>query len=259
MSITPFQYNSANTNINIDNAVASILSNFDTDYIINVVEDSLEMKFRPYSQPMPNIVYSYEQYFRQYLDAFESNVDEIRTVRERTYLEIIEIICKHYSIQFVAIDQDYYTTAYYLYEVFVSRFTNNLIKFYTNYIIKEKDFIYDNFNLGDTKKNKDSAVLYSKKIFSDTKLALIHANIDEVIDRIQGFDISLPVFYDMNYEDKSIVAYLMSVTRDIGDLYNTHLVKYAIDPHTRPDLITSIKLYFQEVAADKKFDPNIPM
>ena len=43
---TPFQYNPAVTNVNIDNQLAGVLSQFNDDYIIDVIKDSLNNRFR---------------------------------------------------------------------------------------------------------------------------------------------------------------------------------------------------------------------
>lgn len=58
-----FQYNGAMTNVNIDNALAGILDRFDEDYVMDVVKRSIEKRFRPYDQKMPNVVYGFEQQF----------------------------------------------------------------------------------------------------------------------------------------------------------------------------------------------------
>ena len=59
-------------NVNTDYAIASILNELSFDYIYHVVNDSLNMRFRPYSTPMPNIPYSLEQNFEMQLDAAPS-------------------------------------------------------------------------------------------------------------------------------------------------------------------------------------------
>ena len=251
MSNVPFQYNSPLSNMNVDNALATILTNFDSNYIMHAIQDSLDYKFRPYCQPLPNTVYAWEQLFKQYSDSFESNKDEIDRVRVGTYIEIINLICDYYNLQFNDIDQDYYSSAFLLYSVLVSNFTDNLIKFYTNYILKEKNFIYDNYNLGETRRNKDSSMLYSKKVFKNPKIGAIHANIDVVIDNMAYFDINLYNILDLIIEDKNIVRFLDSIISDKGDFFKYYLVPYTQIPKTRPDLITCIKLQLQKVAADQ--------
>lgn len=250
MSNEMFQYNSTLANINVDNAVASILSKFEPDFIIHVVEDSLNMKFRPWLPAMPNMVYSCEQTFKLSLDNFTSYSDTIEQTRNDTYTQIINIICRYYNLEFNEIDQrDVYSAAYYLYDFLISNFTKNMIYFFTNYIVKEKNFIYDAFNLGETRRNKDASTLYSKRMFKNAKLGAIHANIDLVLDNMVSFDITLYNILDMSYKDeKNIVRYVDSLVSDLGDFYKTYYVPYITDQITRPDLITGIKSGLQQFA-----------
>ena len=48
--------NSFANSIDTDMGIGSILSNFETPWIMHTVQDSLNMKFRPFSEPMPNFV-----------------------------------------------------------------------------------------------------------------------------------------------------------------------------------------------------------
>ena len=57
-------------NIDTDAGIGNILSNLDSDYILHVVEDSLSKskKFRPFDEPMPNMVDIWERYFIEILN-----------------------------------------------------------------------------------------------------------------------------------------------------------------------------------------------
>ena len=41
--------------IDTDAGIGTILSHFDSEYVNHIIEDSLNMKFRPFADPMPNI------------------------------------------------------------------------------------------------------------------------------------------------------------------------------------------------------------
>ena len=53
---SPFQYNPAVTNVNIDNQLAGILGQFNDDYILDVVNDSLKNRFNAYQSANPNVI-----------------------------------------------------------------------------------------------------------------------------------------------------------------------------------------------------------
>ena len=149
----PFQYNPAITNINIDNQLAGILSQFGDDYVMDIVKDSINNRFRIYDLPRPNIANAFEITFKDLTDGFTSNTDEILNTRNRVYNNIINIICDYYNFTYNQNDEsDTFSSAYWLYEVFVSNFTNSLINFYTLYLIRESSSIYSALNLEERNK-----------------------------------------------------------------------------------------------------------
>jgi hypothetical protein len=44
------------SSIDTDIGIGSILSNFETAWVMNTVRESLDIRFRPYEGPMPNFV-----------------------------------------------------------------------------------------------------------------------------------------------------------------------------------------------------------
>ena len=236
-------------NINTDKALASVLSNFDSNYITHIVSDSLEMKFRPYSNSLPGI-YSIESTFNNLLNNIEEPDarQNILEVRENTYLEIIDIICKYYDIQFnPSEDIDLYSAVYWIYNFFVSNFTNTILNFNINYILKEKDGLYSYLNLDKNKKDKDSTTIYSKKVCSsDEKISIIHANIETVLDAISSFDIGFQnlVLYSIG-NNEQLTSFLISSIVDLNDVFKYHFASL-LQTQYRADIITCIKLGLQQ-------------
>lgn len=244
-----YQYNGKQSNVNIDNALAAILDQFDENYIIDAIEFSLENKFRLYDQPMPNMVYAYEQQFVRLTDGFQSNAQDIASARTNTYLDIINILCNRHDLAFnFSDDIDYYSAAFYLYEFLVSKFTDNIRAFYTNYIIQEKDSLYKGMELDSIDKG-NIALGYSMKIFKSPKLAAIHANMGRVLEDIQTMDIDLYTIFDMVYAQKDISRYLYNLVSDQGNFFLNFFEKHILDPISGPELQTAIKLNLQTCAA----------
>ena len=71
--------------IDTDMAIGTILSNFETAYIMNTIQNSLEMRFRPFDEPMPNYVDILNRQFEGVLISAPLYRDEILEVRTRTY------------------------------------------------------------------------------------------------------------------------------------------------------------------------------
>jgi hypothetical protein len=237
-------------NVNTDNAIASILDELSFDYIFHIVNDSLAMRFRPYSGSMPNIPYSLEQNFKIQLDAAPSSRDDILQKREEVYRTIIEILCNYYNLSYNGSD-DVYSDAFYMYKFLVSDFTNTVVQFYVNYIIKEKKHIYENINLQDAKKNKDSSYSYSKKLYSNNVIAAIHANIVPVVQDIAQYDIRLEDVLEFRYmgEEQNTAYHLSRILVDNGVFYN-FIREPVMNENTMPDAVNCIKLQLQAVTGD---------
>ena len=62
--------NSFANSIDTDMGIGSILSNFETPWIMHTVQDSLNMKFRPYKKTIPNYVNILNRQFDMILTVF---------------------------------------------------------------------------------------------------------------------------------------------------------------------------------------------
>jgi hypothetical protein len=237
-------------NVNTDNAIADILDELSFDYIYHIINDSLSMKFRPYSGSMPNIPYSLEQNFKIQLDAAPSSRDAILQKREEVNKTIIDILCNYYNLGYNGSD-DIYSDAFYMYKFLVSDFTNTVVQFFVNYIIKEKKHIYENINLQETKKNKDSSYSYSKKLYSNNVIAAIHANIVPVVQDIAQYDITLQDVLDFRYmgDEQNTALHLSKILIDNGVFYN-YIREIVLNDATMPDAVNCIKLQLQAATGD---------
>lgn len=239
--------------IETDRGIGVILSNFESDYITHVMEDSLniENRFRPFANPMPNFVDILQRNFLATLAEAPDYRDKINDVVASTYQEIILMICKYYNLKFCMpfemIDDpaELYGVTRSLYEVFVANFTNYMVDFFTNYIIKNADQIANYLANGDYIKPKETG-LYDRKRYVDPKFILIHANINAVIQNMASYDISL---YDMlNYFfDPATASRISSMLTDIGDIYKTYYASCIIDPRYSAGIITNVKLKLQSL------------
>lgn len=220
--------------------VANILSHFDSDYVMSVVRDHLVNRFTYSSAVMtkPNIVVSYNMTFRNLEATYPLDVQNIREVEQASYREIIDTICNFYGLRFIEpVDNtNLFTLALYIYEFLVSKFDAFVSQFYANFIIQNKNAIWEALDLARYKKDKDSTTLYGKKAYDDIKMAIICAKMNEVLYYLRGFDIDLPTFlrscYQLEYAD------LLS-SHIIGESFYAQFVATTIDI---PSVVTDIKL-----------------
>lgn len=246
---TPFQYNPAVTNVNIDNQLSSILSQFNDDYIMDVIKDSLTSRFRLYDLPKPNIAATFETTFKQLTDGFESYTADIMATRQRIYTNIIAIICDYYNLNYNITDEtDLYSAAYWLYDFLVANFTDNLKNFYVMYFINEKDAICKALDLYHLRKDTDTTLAYSKRLFVDEKLALIHCNLEYIIDQIESFDINLWTILSHVYATQPQVAnYIFNLVSDQGNFFKNFYETAILRSNESADLLTYIKLELQQL------------
>ena len=244
-------------NIDTDAGIGNILSNLDTEYILHVVDDSLSKKFRPFDEPMANMVDVLEREFILILQNAPDYTEKIKDVRKQTYVEIITRILDYYglnlTIDIMDTDEEtIHTIAKLLYDIFIARFTDNMINFFVSYIIDNADDIYaylkpmDNIN-----RPRDTGV-YSKNNFIDEKFILIHANANMVIYNMAGYDISLSTLLNYFF-DPNVAGYLNSILEDTQDIYKYHYAEY-IKSVNGPEVITRIKLELQS----RTFQINTP-
>lgn len=233
--------------IRSDNALATILSNFETEYIVNMTKDSINMRFRPYETSLPSL-YSIETAFQSVINNTDSaNIDKVMEAREQTYLEIINEICNYYGLEFNRdFNTDIYSSAFWLYDFFVSNFTTHFFNFLQNYITINKTHLYHYLGL-ENKKDKDSSSIYAKKLIDDTKLAMLHANLGVVLDNIFVFDISYEDL--LNYSlgnNADLKSFLYNIVKDVnGNIFKEKYAPLYYTPY-RTDIITSVKLRIQD-------------
>ena len=244
-------------NIDTDAGIGEILSNFDSDYIMHVVEDSLTKRFRPFDGPMPNMVDVLERQFIAVMNASPDYIDNVKDVRKETYIEIISKITSFYQLTITedleVMDPEYlHTIAKMLYDVFVARFTDCMINFFVSYIIDNSDTIYNYLKSMDNINRPRESGAYNKNNFIDEKFILIHANANMVIYNIAGYDIDLGVLLRYFFPAQ-IADSLISIIEDNNDIYKYHYASY-IKSEYAPELITRIKLELQS----RTFQTNIP-
>jgi hypothetical protein len=249
--MSQFIANSQEYNIQTENEISNILSHFNSTYIFDIIQDKLDSKFKNfYAMNNPNIVASFEANFKQLQINYPSDIDNIRYVRNETYKEIIEMLTKRYNLQFNDMPGlDYFSAAFHLYDFLVANFNGYLINFFSNYIIKEKTNLYNFLKLDEQRKNKDSSTLYGKKIFSDPKLAILNANLIDVISNICVFDIKLQDILQLTLR-KDIADYIGSMVAYDNFFKESYATVFG-DPFVYPLLLTDIRLNIQKIALEQ--------
>lgn len=248
--------NSNYCSIDTDAAIGTILSHFSSDYIDHVVEDSLNMKFRPFSTGMPNMVDVLERQFNCIMVNTPDYKEKILETRIETYKEIIMKICNYYNFTFTVdldtmMPEEVYGIAHIMYDVFISRFTEYMNHFFVMYIVNNADAIAMYLKSdSDSFKPKESGV-YNPNLYIEPKFILIHANINKVIYNMTAYDIPLHTLLEY-FLDKNNAERLSMFLQDNGDVYKTHYACYILDQRYSAGVLTNIKLQLQSKTLEAK-------
>ena len=248
--MSSFNANTQAFNVMTENALAEVLSHYNSEFIFSIVNEAMKSRFTQVPiASIPNAVGAWEQNFKAIIANYGSdNNERILTVRNDTYDEIIQAICKEFNLNFTIDDSvDKYSAAFYLYDLLVCNFIENLTIFFANFIYKERASLYDSLGLSELKKNKDSSTIYGKKVYKDIKLAVISANIDMVITQICSMDIPFQnVISTICGNNSDSKRYFLSIISDNGNFFN-HAYVSVLQSDIRPDIITHIRFKLQEL------------
>lgn len=238
--------NNYSRSIDTDMAIGSILSNFDSAWVIHTVQDSLNMRFRPFSDPMPNFADITNMQFASILDASPDYSETVISTRDETFREIINTICEYYnlSIDLSNVSSlELYGIAHTLYDIFISRFTDYMVSFYISYVMGNIDNIYAYLSADENiKKPREKDMLV--KSYIDPKFQLIHANLNKVILNTASYDIPLENLLSY-FVDQPTAERLGMILSDKGDIYKNYYASYLSDQRYMAELLTCIKLKLQ--------------
>ena len=231
--------------------LAALLSNFDSELIFSIIEDNINNRLTNYYNKIPNMVSAYEYNFKQLVETYPFGIDEINETRDNTYQEIIEILKQYFNFEInpEAMDMGLTTVASVLYAFFVCDFKDIIINFFTNYIIKEYNNLYNCLQLERFKKEKDADTLYNKKIYKNPKMGIIASNIDFVVSNIQVFDIDLETFLKFSVPAKQYGDLLLNILAPKGDFFKDIIVSsFNQNQNIRSLLLMDIKTNIQSLS-----------
>lgn len=227
---------------------ASIINRFTPEMVEDVIDNALANKFRNYTNQLINIVAAIDQNQKLAMNSLPDKTNEIKQATDELYLHIIHKICNAHNLTFTGKDSDnLYSTAYILYDFFISQFNSYLYNFFSTYINREKNTLYEALELANKKKETPN---YSKKIYKNDspKLAVIHANIGYVLDNICAYDIDINTFIELAcIPDRVKANYIINSVVDNGDFF-----KYFIVPYLKQNyavITSSIRFELQGIAS----------
>ena len=235
-------------NIQNENEVSTILGNFNTHFIYGVMEDILQQQSTQFiNQTRTNFVSAFETNFKQMENTYPGDIGNIRQVRDDVYCQIMDIIAKRFNLQ-LSYDQDMdkYALAYYLFDFFISNYNIYACSFFSSFICREKDSLYEALNFEDVKRSKDVSTVYNKRMYSDEKIAVISANLNTAIGFINNKDFTMEEILETIY-NPDIVALFSEYVNPTIDFYQSTFVPLINNELIYPLAATQIKLDLQRM------------
>lgn len=230
-------------NINLENEVSRLLSHFESDFVLDVVENNTNSRLRFNTIPMANLCGSFEQTFKTMLANYPASYEQIMIVRSKTYGEIIDVLCKGHNLSFRdPMNTDLYGIAYYLYGFLVSDFQKIMVNYITRLILREKESLLLAVGYDDTKKSRDVNMINGIKVEKDSKIITLSAHLPEIISIISNLPITLNDIIVNTYTDPTVIDYMSSVVYDNGNFFKDIYMTQFNDPESNTILMSNISL-----------------
>ena len=228
--------------LNTDYEIATILSNFSDDFIKDTITSTInEYRYKPFGLRAPNYPEILENQFaniKLHSTGYDNVIEEKRL---ETFEMIISTICEIFGLVVAQEipDQHVYSLAQSMYTIFGSEFTERFISFCAGYIITNSESLI----MALSPEDRVPKTPYTKKMYTDQNSMIIFDNIDKIIEIIAGLDIPMQPLVAY-LADENISRFICSYIADTGDLYKNHFASFLINPSTRTDMLTSIKLRY---------------
>lgn len=236
-----------------NNQIASLLTQFDADYIMEIIDDTLNQVFTRFDIiPRPNIVRSFDTTFKELYDIYPSDINNINEMRIQTYQNIINHICQRYALRFIQTDHiDLFTIADILYDFFISKLNIYMVQFYVRLILDEKESLINIINLDEIKKSKDPNIVYNRMVFGDNdKMIAIAINLPTILRHLSTLQLTDHTIYQYTYRNRPEVIELIensiSPTVPIFTRFNEILFNDSL----YGAIITYIRMALQQSVSD---------
>ena len=204
-----------------NNEAASIISKFSVEMIEDIIDQALETKLRSYSPRLLNVVDAMELTYKADMANYPDLANQINQERTKLYIYIMSKVLNAHNLGLLVDINSYpdvYSITSIVYDFLIANFNANVVSFFSNYIVKEQDTIYEALSMLE---KKNMTLAKPNKNAKNSKLANIYANLDTVLQNICSWDIDLQAF--ITYAYMGNVEYskaIISVLADRGKFFS---------------------------------------
>lgn len=190
------------------------------DFIVNGVHNSIKN---------PNTVHNDINYISIF-DAIVKKVNneeddddlinQLKNEKETLYCDVKNMLEDNLNMTInleTCLPGEQYDIVHILYSYFVNEYHSNIVEFLTNYIVKNKKSIFMNMTENRTKKEVTDAL--AKKVYRNSKDAVIMSNVYSIMKTIMGGDIDQDEFF------KHLLKNISPTNKVVSDLLLKHIAK----------------------------------
>lgn len=191
-----------------------ILSNLKDELILESIMEQIDNPFNNTSKNTDYLELFNTRY--SYLTSVYNNstsfIDKLNVVRDNIYNEIFKRIVNKFNISYTDNGFDINETANSLYHFFCLDYRDNIIEYLINHIMKERKSL--SANLSEPQYSKTLSANALKKVIKNRDIALILANINEVIKNL------------ISRENDNLEVIKSICNYDIAEVTNFHINQY---------------------------------
>lgn len=239
----------------ISNAeVSSVISKYSPDMIDMSLDEILIRKNVPSISPMGNIIESYETNLKIDMATYPQFQNDMLERRTELYTHIMDKICAAHGLSYtLPYNVDIYTVANYMYQFLVSGYYRSCISFFANFLTREAKSISAmvnkpiNVNVSTT-----HSYIINRYSREDDPIAIIHLNLNEVLNVIHTLDIPLRSIIQLAWANSPLAEMgnmLSSILEDNMNFY--HIYLSTID-NNKAEAMTDIRLKLMPIAGSIK-------
>lgn len=230
-----------------------IIPKLDEESIIDITKNGIINRYDfNILVPNNNLPLLLEQTYKQGEVLYPESVEELEAQKNRLLSLILDTISQECEVQIeIPENASLYSYTYYIYDFLVSNFKQYLINFFTNYIVKEKNSIYQNMNLSMYKKEKNTSTKYGKTLYTNPKMAIITSYLHLVIQNLTAYDISLETILYNVYSNSSIITSILESVFPINDFYQTQYVSLITNPYISQSIISNIRFALHNISINQ--------
>ncbi len=209
-----------------DMQISMLLKYYNSDILISQIDQKIANR-NQFDLISPNLIDSFENNFNELRKKYPEDINNITDVRERLYIDIINKIQANCGIIDI-VDLggvNIYDLTSVLYSFFISDYVNNIIKLFANFIFTQRTALYNDLNLDQFKKDKDS--FYNTLVIYGNEQK-ITASVIMLITKLFRLIFAWNTVIAIQYIAKAMIAPIINIKTITETFFSTFFIRLSL-------------------------------